>query len=65
MSRIGNIALDVQEQANELGFDTIQDALDMGYEISTDFKLVPSAKMEEEINRAMDEWEKGIKHEQG
>lgn len=36
MSKIGNYALEIQEQANELGFGTIQQALDAGYEVIED-----------------------------
>jgi len=33
MSKIGNYYLELQEQANELGFDTVEEAFDAGYEI--------------------------------
>lgn len=33
MSKIGNYNLELQEQANELGFSTVQEALDAGYEV--------------------------------
>lgn len=33
MSKIGQLNLDLQEQANELGFSTVQEALDAGYEV--------------------------------
>lgn len=31
MSNIGKVNLDLQEQANELGYSTVQEALDNGY----------------------------------
>jgi len=31
MSNIGKVNLDLQEQANELGFSTVQEAIDNGY----------------------------------
>jgi len=31
MSKIGTVNLDLQEQANELGFSTVQEAVDNGY----------------------------------
>ena len=31
MSEIGKINLDLQEQANELGYSTVQEAIDAGY----------------------------------
>lgn len=33
MSKIGRVNLELQEQANELGFSTVQEALDNGYEV--------------------------------
>lgn len=36
MSRIGNYALDIQGQANALGYSTIQEAFDNGYEVIDD-----------------------------
>lgn len=33
MSKIGQINLDLQEQANELGFSTVEEAIDNGYVI--------------------------------
>lgn len=33
MSNIGKVNLDLQEQANELGFSTVQEAVDNGYAI--------------------------------
>ena len=33
MSKIGNMNLELQEQAEELGFETVQEALDNGYEV--------------------------------
>lgn len=36
MSKIGSYNLELQEQANELGFSTVQEALDNGYEVDGD-----------------------------
>lgn len=36
MSNIGKINLDLQEQANELGFSTVQEAIDNGYAVIYD-----------------------------
>lgn len=33
MSKIGQVNLDLQEQAEELGFETVQEALDNGYRV--------------------------------
>ena len=33
MSKIGEVNLDLQEQANELGFETVQEAIDNGYTV--------------------------------
>ena len=33
MSKLGRVNLELQEQANELGFSTVQEALDNGYEV--------------------------------
>lgn len=33
MSKIGDYNLELQEQANDLGFSTVQEALDNGYEV--------------------------------
>lgn len=51
MSKIGQYALDIQEQANEKGFSTIQEALDAGYEVIND-TLVKV----DEIEKAHEAW---------
>ena len=52
MSKIGGVNLDLQEQANELGFSTVQEALDNGYRVIfnkyDEFKLVSDADYEHE-----------------
>lgn len=40
MSKIGKLNLDLQEQANKLGFSTVQEALDNGYEVNVHGELV-------------------------
>lgn len=58
MSEIGKINLDLQEQANELGYSTVQEAIDAGYVvlyIKPDIvKLVP--KEEYELREAHKAW---------
>ena len=52
MSKIGQINLDLQEQANKLGFSTVQDATDNGYIVvyykSDNVKLVSRDDYEHE-----------------
>lgn len=36
MSKIGNAFLELQEQANELGFETVEDAIRNGIELTID-----------------------------
>lgn len=44
MSKIGAYNLQLQEQANELGFETVQEALDAGYVIcEMQMRCVPAA----------------------
>lgn len=47
MSKIGGINLDLQDQANELGFSTVQEAMDNGYvcifNMNGEFRLVKQA----------------------
>lgn len=52
MSKIGNYYLELQEQANELGFDTVEDAFDAGYEARMG-KLQPK---EDEQTKAHKAW---------
>lgn len=58
MSKIGGINLDLQEQANELGFSTVQEALDNGYtcifNMDGEFKLVK--KLDKELEDAHKAW---------
>lgn len=60
MSKIGQYALGIQKQANELGFSTIQEALDNGYEIIEDVltKKVDSYDALAELEKAHEEWKK-------
>lgn len=51
MSKIGQYALDIQEQVNEMGFSTIQEALDAGYEVIDD-TLVKA----DELEKAHEAW---------
>lgn len=58
MSKIGGINLDLQEQANELGFGTVQEALDNGcaciFNTDGEFKLVK--KIDKELEDAHRAW---------
>lgn len=57
MSKIGKVNLDLQEQANELGFSTIQEALDNGYVAvynDGDVKIVKEEDWQHE--QAHNEW---------
>ena len=57
MSKMGQVNFDLQEQAEELGFETVQEALDNGYHaymgVDGSTKLVslkPNAKAVEEVH---------------
>lgn len=58
MSKMGQVNMDLQEQANELGFSTVQEAIDNGYEAvyydAGDVRLVPKA--DAELQKAHEEW---------
>ena len=58
MSKIGQYALELTEQANELGFSTIQEALDNGYEVIEDVltKKVDSRDALAELEKAHEAW---------
>lgn len=59
MSRIGRVNLDLQEQAEELGFETVQSALDCGYKAvfckDGEMKLVQDA--DAALLEAHEKWE--------
>lgn len=57
MSKIGRVNLELQEQANELGYDTVQEALDNGYVVGTDVfggttRLIKPIDMQKELEKA-------------
>lgn len=58
MSKMGEVNLDLQDQANELGFSTVQEALDNGYvciyNISGECRLVSQA--ERDLENAHKAW---------
>lgn len=61
MSMIGRLNFALQEQAEELGFETTQEALDNGYKVNyADMLLVKEAETDEDLERelAEAEWEK-------
>lgn len=59
MSKIGQVNLELQEQANELGYSTVQEAVDDGYEVvySVDRTKLEAVDLEEEHKKAHKEWE--------
>lgn len=63
MSKIGQVNFDLQEQAEALGFESVQEALDNGYRafmnINGTNKLV---KADDDILAAMEEAHKGYLH---
>lgn len=57
MSRIGNYALDIQEQANELGYSTIQEAIDDGCAVVDNALIkVDSRDVLDEMREAHKAW---------
>lgn len=54
MSKIGNYNLELQEQANELGFENLQEAIENGYTI--DFAEQKLVSLDELQNIAHEEW---------
>lgn len=52
MSKSGNYYLELQEQANELGFESVQEAFDNGYEVVGE-KLV---EKKDEQTQAHEAW---------
>lgn len=56
MSKIGNYALALQDQANELGFSTIQEAFDNGYEDITG--VLVKVDYDSEYEKAYKAWKR-------
>lgn len=57
MSNIGKYALEIQEQANDLGYSTIQEAIDDGYAVVDDALIkVDSHDALAEMEKAHKEW---------
>lgn len=54
MSKIGRVNLELQEQANELGFSTVQGALDNGYEVVQ--RTMGAPRDLDEIDREPEVW---------
>lgn len=54
MSKIGNLNLELQEQANELGYDTVQEALDNGYEVIQ--RTMGAPRDLDEVDREPEAW---------
>lgn len=54
MSKIGRVNLELQEQANELGFSTVQEALDNGYEVIQ--RTMGAPRDLDEIDREPEVW---------
>ena len=51
MSKIGNYYLELQEQANELGFDTVEEAFAAGYEA-----YMGKLQLKDEQTKAHEAW---------
>lgn len=51
MSKIGNYYLELTEQANELGFDTVEEAFDAGYEVH-----MGKLQLKDEQTKAHEAW---------
>ena len=61
MSKIGQVNFELQEQANELGFETVQEALDNGYVVGTELfgdapRLIKPIDMQKELEEAHKAW---------
>lgn len=54
MSKVGRVNLELQEEANELGFETVQEALDNGYEITQ--RTMGCPRDLDEIDREPEIW---------
>lgn len=61
MSKIGQVNLDLQEQAEELGFESVQEALDNGYTAAIkrngSYELLPPFDPFEEMDEAHNDYE--------
>lgn len=59
MSKIGQVNLGLQEQAEELGFETVQEAMDNGYKaiLKSDGTAVLAADLEKELITAHQDYE--------
>lgn len=61
MSKVGRLNLELQEQANELGFSTVQEALDNGCVVGTELfgdapRLIKPIDMQKELEKAHEAW---------
>lgn len=58
MSKIGRVALDLTEQAQELGFETVQEAIDNGYTAYyyRDGGAALITQLDKELLKAHDAW---------
>lgn len=62
MSKIGRVNLELQEQANELGYDTVQEALDNGCVVGTElFGDAPRLVKPIDMQNKLDELEEAHK----
>lgn len=59
MSKIGQVNLGLQEQAEELGFETVQAAMDCGYKaiMKKDGSYMLAENLDEEIEKAHNDYE--------
>lgn len=65
MSRIGDYNLELQEQANELGFSTVQEALDNDYSVIGDQLTYGYEKGLESAHRAFEGEKKEVLEDLG
>jgi hypothetical protein len=53
MSKIGRVNLELQEQANELGYDTVQEAIADGWEAN---EIAATLTKKDELEKAHEAW---------
>lgn len=53
MSKIGRVNLELQEQANELGYDTVQEAIADGWEAN---EIAATLTKKDELEEAHEAW---------
>lgn len=56
MSKMSQLAMELEEQATELGFESLEQAQDNGYEVISDGKFAKLVKSESEEDKAHEAW---------